>query len=480
MSKVRLRQYQVQTIEELEQKLTINQRVVVVLPTGSGKTVVAGAYMHGLREQGKRVLVLAHRHELIDQFYETLAAFNMSHDVHQVAPGGAVRPTHPINLVSIQTMFSKIKNEGIDRRMAQLLQPDYIIIDECHHAPSNSWEKVIRTFPTAKAIGLTATPRRLDGKGLDTLFQSMVNVIDIAALVKQGYLAPMEHKVPKHLVSNLHDVEISATTGDYNRVKLAERVSQKMMADALEAYQEYAAGRRAIFYGINVRHSEGVAQKFRDAGIPSIHIDAKTSRPNRRVAIEAFRDGRIEVLCNVDLISEGFDVPDCEVIIMGRPTQSMTMFRQQAGRAMRPKIGGAAALLLDLVNNFSIHGVPDAPYKWTLRGEEKEQENIVRQRVCQVCAMRFSPHKDKCPRCDAEYITKKRARKPIKTLENGEMVEVTSETTQKTVNLRNEFWRRIHATDYSDKQMMEVIKEFQYAKGMLWQVNKILKQQGKR
>lgn len=470
--KFELRPYQVESVDKLRTALTKHKCVVLRLDTGAGKTVVAGRMMQLARGKNSRVLVLCHRQELINQFYSTLEAVGLSNEVRLVGANQAINPTYPIQVASIQTLHRRLTSKDpVQKKSALGLQPDLIIVDECHHAVSKTWHEVIAAYGDAQVVGLTATPTRLDGKGLSQLFEEMIDVTDIATLIKDGYLAPIEHLVPEGLVIDLHHLTVSSTTGDYNRNALSTAVTGTMMGNAVKSYQRYTPGKRAIFYGIDRKHSTGVAERFKEAGINAEHFDAKTKDADRAAIIDRFRMGQIDVLCNVDLISEGFDMPDCQVVIMGRPTMSMAMFRQQAGRCMRPKSDGSNAILLDLVNNFTKHGKPDNPHEWTLlsKSKGKNAERVSRQRQCRHCFKRFSPNESHCPRCGAEYVTKAR-KKPSEIKKEHKMMRVEeleqAGTEEKPASIKTMFFRDVARSDGSKSAIIKLAKEYNMRTGI--------------
>ena len=465
-----LRPYQVQCVEQLRNALKTHQCVVLRLDTGGGKTVVAGSLMQLAREKNSRVLVLCHRQELINQFYSTLETVGLAKEVRLIGANQAINSTYPIQVASLQTLYKRLKSKNPTHQKTALgLKPDLIIVDECHHAVSDSWKKVIESYPNAQVVGLTATPTRLDGRGLNQLFQEMVDVTDIATLIKDGFLAAIDHLIPEGLVTDLHHLKVSSTTGDYTQADLSKSVTGAMMGNAVKSYQKYTPGLKAIFYGIDRKHSIGVAERFREVGITAEHFDGTTKTSDRATVIDKFRQGKINVLCNVDLITEGFDMPDCQVVIMGRPTMSMAVFRQQAGRCMRPKSDGSNAILLDLVNNFSKHGKPDSPYVWSLlsKSKSKKKERVSKQRMCRNCFKRFPPSQTTCPRCGAEYITESR-KKPTELEKKHDMVRVEEVIVkeEKKPSIKTMFWRDVANSDGSRSAIKAIAKEYNMKPGI--------------
>ena len=234
-------------------------------------------------------------------------------------------------------------------RRSYSVDPSLVIIDEAHHARAKTWEKVLATWPNAaKLIGLTATPQRLDGKGLGEHFAEMVLGPNIPDLVEQGYLAPCRIlTLPSHFQREKMRQD---RNGELRRQDVDEQVTDAVIADAVNAYTTYAMGKRAIFFGVHTDHSKKVCAGLRERGVRAEHVDGTDPTARRDRIMNELRTGGLDVVGNCDLISEGFDAPACEVIIMGSPTQSVTRYLQQAGRAMRPGIG-KTALILDCAGN---------------------------------------------------------------------------------------------------------------------------------
>jgi DNA repair protein RadD len=328
-----LRAYQRQDVDRIREHFANGVACVCYqLPTGGGKTVVFCYILAAAASKGSRVLVIAHRNEILDQVARTLTSFGIRHGV--IAAGYPVAPEEPIQLASVFTLV---------RRPDSLGEFDLLVIDEAHHAVASTWRDVLAAAPDARVLGVSATPERLDGKGLDDIFDELVRGPTVRELIDQGFLAPFVAYGPK---TDLNLGGLRVTAGDYQIDQLADVMSAGIVVkSAVSEYGRLCAGAPAIAFCVDVAHSQQVAEAFRDAGWRAAHVDGNTRREERRDLIRSLADGRLDVLTNCGLISEGLDVPGVVTVILLRPTMSRAMFLQQIGRALRP--GKPKAFILD-------------------------------------------------------------------------------------------------------------------------------------
>ena len=384
-----IRPYQIEAIEELRISVARHGSVVFVLPTGGGKTIVAAMIARMAFSKGNSTLFIVHRRELVGQAVSTLENAVPGSSIGVEARGWPSQPWAPLQIGMVQTLV----------RRAHVKRPDLIIVDEAHHSRANSWEKVLSRWPDVPRIGLTATPERLDGKGLGQHFNHMVLGPSILDLVDEGYLAPtITRRIPSGLA--LEGVRKNQR-GDYVQSELQERVTKKVVVDAADAYCNYAMGKRAIFFGIHTEHSKHVCAILRERGVRAAHVDGTDSPSRRDRLMTEFRTGGLDIVGNCDLISEGFDAPACEVVIMGAPTRSITRYLQQAGRAMRPGEGKVAEVL-DLAGTSHELGLPDDPRVWSLEGGEVQERKAGEKNAkkCPECLALF--RSKRCPSCGME------------------------------------------------------------------------------
>ena len=361
------------------------KRPLVVSPTGSGKTVLFSYITSRILQRGSRVVIVAHRREILDQISATLSRVSVPHGFIQ-----ADKPMskQPAMVASIQTLR---------RRLDQIEQPDLVIIDEAHHSISKSYVNMFAHWPDALFIGVTATPERLDGRGLGIMFDRMVIGPTVQWLIDNGFLARPVYYAPRDAV----DLSgISKVAGDYNLGEAAEVIdTPKITGDAVTHYRRFCPNQRAVAFCISVAHSQHVAAQFEAAGIPAASIDGQLDQETRKKRVEDLTAGRILVLTSCELISEGFDLPTVNAAILLRPTMSLSMHLQQLGRALRPYPGKTRAVILDHVGNCLRHGLAEQDRKWDLKGRVKRNKNSkpVETKQCSKCFAIFAG--TACPQC---------------------------------------------------------------------------------
>lgn len=314
---VELRDYQLSAVDGVRREFAMGRRsVLLVSPTGSGKTVTFAYVTAGTAQKNKRVLLLAHRRELLRQISKALTMNGVSHAV--MAGGSLGTPRAPVVVASVFTLAN---------RLARFEPPDLIIGDEAHHfTPRSTWGKVVQHFPKARILGVTATPERHDGKGLGDLFQSMVMGPTVADLTARGFLSPAVVYAPA--APDLSGVKRGAN--DYNQDALAEAMDKpSITGSAVAHYTRLAAGKKAVAFCVSIKHAEDVARDFRAAGYMATSIDGAMDDGTRDRILKDFAAGNIDVLTSCDLISEGFDLPAIEVAILLRPTESLGLYLQQ-------------------------------------------------------------------------------------------------------------------------------------------------------
>lgn len=374
-----LRDYQIQGVDAIRAALGRVRRVLYVLSTGGGKTVIFTYIATHAAAKGNRILILAHRAEIADQISLALDAWNVPH--------GRIQPGYATSADLVQVGMV----QTVARRLDRLQEPALLIPDEAHHSVAGTWQTIMARWTRARVLGVTATPERLDGVGLRAAFDAMVEGPPMAWLIEHGYLANYRYLAP----ANGIDVSgVRRLAGDYNPTELAAVLDQaKIHGDVLDSYRTHLAGQSAIAFTCTVSHAEHVAATFRTAGIPAASIDGAMKPAERRALVDALRDGRLKVLSSCELISEGFDAPAVQGGLLLRPTQSFALHRQQIGRVLRPKPDGSPAIIVDHVKNVYRHGLPDDPHEWSLDSEKRAvaapTSALRRHRLCQLCQQVF-------------------------------------------------------------------------------------------
>ena len=437
---IQLRPYQSAGIAAIREAFgPLHKRApLYVLPTGGGKTVLFAHIAHGAGAKGNRVYILSHRQELIDQIS---AALDLTGTPH-----GFIAASYPtldanVQIASVQTLV---------RRLDRTPQPDLIVIDEAHHARAETFERIIREWPRAKLLGVTATPIRLSGEGLGTIFDHLITGPSMRELIEGGYLAPYRMFRPPTADAS----DLPKRGGEFVTAA-AEALMNKpaITGSALEHYRQHADGLPAVVFCVSIKHAKSVADQFREAGYAAFSIDGTMERTVRRGVVEDFRDGRIKVVTSCEILNEGFDVPGAHVGIFLRPTQSLGLYLQQIGRVLRPCEGKSHALLLDHVGNCYRHGLPHETREWSLAGDERgeKRKRGASVRICGHCFCALPAQARVCSECGYEFPAKPRE---IEQRE-GELAEVTPEMLA----------RRAERREQGRAQSLEALREIERRKG---------------
>jgi len=383
---VNLRAYQQRAIADTRAAIAGGSRApLLVLPTGGGKTIIFSAIAQSAAAKGNRVLILVHRRELIHQASSKLQWIGLDHGI---VAAGVPASDAPVQIASVQTLA---------RRLSRIdWQPGLIIIDEAHHATAGQWSRILDHWPNTYRLGVTATPCRLDGRGLRSAFDAMVLGPSVADLTSAGFLSPARIYAPP-VVADLASVRTRA--GDYANDQAAAAMDRPTVTgDAISHYQRLAAGQQAIASCCNVKHAVSVCDAFKTAGIAAELLLGGTQ--DREKVVTDFAAHRTNVLVTVDVVSEGFDVPAASCAILLRPTQSLGLYLQQVGRVLRPAPGKDAALILDHVGNVTRHGFPDDPRDWSFDDRMRRSKGTPAPsvRTCPECYAAFKPAPI-CPVC---------------------------------------------------------------------------------
>lgn len=414
-----LRSYQNDCIAAVRQAYADEYRApLLVAPTGSGKTVMFSYMASRLQEAGKRLIILVHRAELMQQVCETLNEFGVDHG--RIDAGSFFNRRKTVNVASVFTLA---------RRLQRIDVPDYVVVDEAHHAIATStWGKVLAVWrsvnPRLRVLGVTATPERLSGEGLGETFDMMLIGPSVGELIEQGALAPYRLFAPAKTpdLSGVH-----SRMGDFVRSELEAAMDKPaIIGDAVMHYRKHCDGAPALAFCVSIEHAKHTAEQFAAQGYRAMSIDGKMDATLRATIIKDFRRGAINVLTSCELVSEGFDLPGIHAAILLRPTQSLAMYLQQVGRALRPASGKDAALILDHVGNSSRHGLPDDERQWSLAGRPEARKKNTNGpenpaiRQCDKCFACSPAAAVKCRECGAEFTISPRVVEQI----DGELAEV--------------------------------------------------------
>lgn len=436
---INLRPYQTDAVNGVRRAYADGRRApLLVLPTGGGKTTIFSYVTSSAAAKGRCVYLLCHRAELVKQIAATLARFGCHHQV--IAPGPIIRQCQveqfkahgrtyvkagtQVLVASVQTLVKRLGNP-------ELPQPDIIVVDEAHHLTVDStWGRIVSAFPTARLLPVTATPCRMDGKGLGLGAGGFADEIvmgpTMRELIEAGFLSPYRIFAPPN---TLDLTGVRTRAGDYAKDQLAMAMDRpSITGDAVEHYRRLASGKRAVAFCVSVAHAQHVAGEFEQAGIASEFLDGTMDALERDRIIKRFEAGETLVLTSCDIVSEGFDLPAIEVAILLRPTQSLSLYIQQVGRALRTFTGKTEAIILDHVGAVMTHGLPDEEREWSLDGVMKgkraanDNEPDVKITNCPKC---FSIHlpAPECPTCSYVYPIQERKIEQA----DGDLVELTND-----------------------------------------------------
>lgn len=395
---------------------------ILVLPTGGGKTVTFGFMVAQAVARGNRVLIMAHRVELIKQAAKTLRGFGIR--AGYISPKFTPDFTAPVQCAMVQTLVN---------RLHLYEHFDLIITDECHHVASNTYLKILNNYPDAFQLGVTATPQRLDGKGLGKdyggVYDCMVVGPSTGDLISMDKLSDYRIFEPPSGAVNMDNV--GRQMGDFNKKQSAERVDDPTITGcAVDHYEMKMRGQPGVAFCINKQHARNVAADFSARGWKAFSVSGDTPDDEREDILNGLGSG-IDVVTSCDVISEGTDIPAIVGAILLRPTQSLVLYLQQIGRALRLYEGKDRSIVLDHVGNWVIHGLPHWEREWTLKGtyrprgykiDKEDNGPIVTQ--CEECFSVFDAKQKACPECG--HLRPIRAAKEVKVID-GELQEVDKE-----------------------------------------------------
>lgn len=451
-----LRPYQADAVSNLRGAYASGKRApLFVLPTGGGKTFVFTYVSQQSVARGKSVCILVHRQELLLQASRSLREMGVPHGL--ISPRFP-RNNEPVQIASVQTLIRRLKRHPEHF--------DLIVIDEAHHAVAGSWRKIIDLMPNAKILGVTATPIRTDGQGLNDVFDDLVIGSSMSSLIDMGYLVrPIVYAPP----TAVDLTGVRKRGGDFDQTQLADRMDKPTITgSAVEHYKKLCPFKPAIAFCASVAHAQHVAEQFKAAGFRARSIDGTMTDAERRNAIEDLGNGGLHVLTSCDIVSEGTDIPVVEAAILLRPTQSTGLYIQQVGRALRSSPGKTRAIILDHVGNVLRHGMPDEMRDWTLDGIAKQQhandnEPDISVKQCEKCFACFKPS-PVCPQCGHVHTIKER------------QVEETEGELQEVDPAEIEAMRRKQRQEIGKARTLEelqkIAKERGYSKGWAYHIHK--------
>ncbi len=377
---IQLRPYQISAIEQTRQIIASgSRRILINAPTGAGKTCLGAKILEGAYRKGSPTLFLAHRRELIEQSAAKIQDAGIEDYGIIMAGSGRNNAQALVQIASVQTLIRR-----------ELPPAKIIMIDEAHRAAAKSYRDIVANYPGAVVIGLSATPERQDGKGLDDLFDDMVTVSTIPELIEQGYLMAPTCYVGR---ASLDLSNVPTRGGDYVEGALEKAMDKPtLIGDILSEWKRLGNGRPTAIFATGVEHSKHIAEAFWQAGIPAASVDGSMSVREREAIISDWKRGSLKVVSNCMVFTEGFDFPELEVCILARPTKSVGLYLQIVGRVMRTSPNKGRAIVLDHAGCVEMHGAPSIHREWSLHGEKerKRMSRIPELAQCRECQMIYN------------------------------------------------------------------------------------------
>lgn len=419
-----LREYQTEGVDRVYSEWDSGiKSVLLVLPTGGGKTSIGASIIDKETAAGGRVFFLAHRKELIDQCSARLDDQGIPHGI--IKAGNRRVNGSPVQVASVQTLINRVRpKEG--SLLGYSYSADLIIIDEAHHAGADTYVEILKAYPHARILGLTATPMRTDGKGLGDLFQAMVNVSSVRELTEMGYLVPARvFTTPL----NPDFAKIKTKMGEFDKKAVSAAMDRDdLVGDILANWKRLAYGRQTIIFASSIPHAQHILAVFQEAGISICYVDAETPEEERAQRLGDYARGKIQVVVNVGILTEGYDAPSTSCVVLARPTKSLILYLQMAGRGLRTFLGKKDMIIIDHGGNTLRHGLVAEDRDWSLAGNVTPS----RKRLTTCYACKHVHDLKACPECG--HVNKKTKAEllaeagPGVNFSPGDLEEVTEES----------------------------------------------------
>jgi superfamily II DNA or RNA helicase len=430
---ITLRPRQDQAVEDLRTAYRSGYRApILVAPTGFGKTATATTIMRRSVERNRRVWFLAHLREILEDTEKRLLEAEMPFG--NIRAGRSADYSQLVQIVGVKSAANR----------SRLPKPDLIIVDECHLAMAETYRRVIEAAGRPNLLGLTGTPQRLDGRGMNETFDHLVLTCSTAQLIEEGLLAPVRLFAPR-----LADLP-TLRGKDFNQEQDASILGKPaIIGDALSHWNRLCQGRRGVAFCCNVRHAQAVAEQWRRAGYRAMAVHGKSDDADRREAIAGLRAGRLDLVACAELWIAGVDVPEIDAVIWLRRTTSVTAWLQGNGRGLRTAPGKKDLLIIDHTDNSDPSRLdhPLIEREWSLEGKaKKKKEQSISVKVCPKCFAAMPSAKPSCSECGHVFTAAPRA----------ELQQVDGELVERKLEIRQR--RTEQATATTLEQLIDVGK----------------------
>lgn len=369
-----LRDYQTDAKEKIYKMWIQKRSVMFQMPTGTGKTRLFASIVRDLFDWGVehkkpvKILILAHRKELIEQIDKHIGLYyNLAHAL--IISKSIEQKNYTVQIGSVPTLI---------RRLSRWTDKDFdiIIIDEAHHVKADSYRRILKEFPRAKVLGVTATPYRMNGASFHPEFDDLIISQPVINFIKKKWLSEYQYysiRPSSRVQKDIDSINRFALDGDYLDAAMIDVMDKdEIRAGIVECYERYARGKKGIVYTINREHNEHVCSRYIERGYKAVAIDSETPEDERDRLVKEFKSGKNDIICNVNIFSEGFDCPDVDFIQLARPTKSLSMYLQQVGRGLRPAKGKDHLIILDNVGLYNRFGFPSARRHWRYHFEGRD------------------------------------------------------------------------------------------------------------
>lgn len=413
IEQLKLREYQDKAVKDIRVVFAKKiKTVLLVSPVASGKTVMFSWLAWAVYNKGKRVLLLGHRDEILDQISEKLSMFSVPHGFVRGGDKSGINERVIVGSVA-----------SVARCLDKIARPDLIIVDEAKHCiKKTQFGKCVNYFPDAFVLGVDASPERHSKEGMGEIFKEIVYGPTVRWLIDNGYLSDYEMYAPLDL-PDLADIKIDR--GEYIQAQVEQTMNKpSITGKAVEQYKELADGKCCLVFCTSVKHAQDVAAEFCVAGYKFVSVDGQTPKPIRKQAVENLRIGVIDGITNCMLFCEGTDLPRVECVIDLSPTMSLALDIQKKGRGLRVFPGKEKLIIIDSAGNCYRHGLPCTPREWSLDGKKRRARGAVHPlRHCKECRAIYDPALSQCPRCGSVQLIEHREIKQRK----GRLAKITPE-----------------------------------------------------